>query len=88
MTPDAAIGRIAVALAAAREADSSVRIPSKFLSADQALIRLVPSWVARAALVRSVRSSRTPQLMSYPTPPGVTTPPSVRVATTAPMGRP
>jgi hypothetical protein len=56
MTPDAAIGRIAVALAAAREADSSVRIPSKFLSADQALIRLVPSWVARAALVRSVRA--------------------------------
>ena len=56
MTPDAAIGRIAVALAAARELDASVRIPAKFMSADRAPIRQAPAWVARAALVRSVRA--------------------------------
>lgn len=56
MTPDAAIGRIAVALAAARDVDTSVRVPSKFVAADPALIRRLPAWVARAALVRSVRA--------------------------------
>jgi hypothetical protein len=56
MAPDAAIGRIAVALAAAREVDASVRIPAKFMSADRALIRQAPAWVARAALVRSARA--------------------------------
>jgi hypothetical protein len=56
MTPDAAISRIAVALAAARELDRSVRIPSAFMAADQAWIRQAPSWVARAALVKSARA--------------------------------
>jgi len=56
MTPDAAIGRIAVALAAAREMDATVRIPTRFMSADRSLIRQAPAWVARAALVRSVRA--------------------------------
>ena len=56
MTPDAAISRIAVALAAARELDRSVRIPSAFMAADQAWIRRAPSWVARAALVKSARA--------------------------------
>jgi hypothetical protein len=56
MTPDAAIGRIAVALAAAREMDATVRIPARFMSADRSLIRQAPAWVARAALVRSVRA--------------------------------
>ena len=56
MTPDAAVGRIAVALAAARESDASVRIPSTFTAADQSLIRQAPAWVARAALVKSSRA--------------------------------
>jgi len=56
MLPDGAIARIAVALAAARELDSSVRIPAAFTSMDQAAIRRTPPWVARAALVRSARA--------------------------------
>jgi hypothetical protein len=56
MTPDAAVGRIAVALAAARESDKSVRIPAKFTSVDQAAVHQAPSWVARAALVKSARA--------------------------------
>jgi hypothetical protein len=56
MSADAAVGRIAVALAAAREVDASVRIPAKFVSADRALIRQAPAWVARAALVKSARA--------------------------------
>jgi len=56
MLPDGAISRIAVALAAARELDSSVRIPAAFTSMDQAAIRQTPPWVARAALVRSARA--------------------------------
>jgi hypothetical protein len=56
MTAASAVGRIAVALAAARESDTSVRIPAKFTSADQALIRHTPAWVARAALVKSARA--------------------------------
>jgi hypothetical protein len=56
MSPDAAISRIAVALAAARELDTSVRIPSAFTAADHASIRQAPAWVARAALVKSARA--------------------------------
>jgi hypothetical protein len=56
MTPDAAVGRIAVALAAARESDASVRIPARFTAADPALVRQAPAWVARAALVKSARA--------------------------------
>jgi hypothetical protein len=56
MTPDAAIGRIAVALGAARELDRSVRIPAQFAAADPGLIREAPAWVARAALVKSARA--------------------------------
>jgi len=56
MTPDAAIGRIAAALGAARELDRSVRIPARFAAADPGLIRRAPAWVARAALVKSARA--------------------------------
>jgi hypothetical protein len=56
MTVASAVGRIAVALAAARRSDTSVRIPARFASADQALIRQAPAWVARAALVKSARA--------------------------------
>jgi hypothetical protein len=56
MTPDAAIGRIAVALGAARELDRSIRIPAGFAAADSGLILEVPAWVARAALVKSARA--------------------------------
>lgn len=56
MTAAGAVGRIAVALAAARESDRSIRIPMKFTSADQALLRQTPAWVARAALVKSARA--------------------------------
>jgi hypothetical protein len=56
MTAASAVGRIAVALAAARESDKSIRIPMKFTSADQALLRQTPAWVARAALVKSARA--------------------------------
>ena len=39
--------------------------------------------------VRLLAMSRTPQLMSYPTPPGETTPPADgSVAATPPMGKP
>jgi len=56
MTPDAAVGRIVVALAAASAVDGSVRIPAKFTSADQAAVRQAPSWVFRAALLKSARA--------------------------------
>jgi hypothetical protein len=56
MTADSAVGRIAVALAVARQSDTSVRIPATFASAEQALIRQAPAWVARAALVKSARA--------------------------------
>ena len=56
MPPDAAIGRIAVALAAARGLDTSIRIPATFRSMDQAAIRQAPPWVARAAIVKSARA--------------------------------
>jgi hypothetical protein len=56
LAADDAIGRIAVALAAAREADASIRIPAAFTSTDHAAIRLVPAWVGRAALVKSARA--------------------------------
>ena len=56
MTAAGAVGRIAVALAAARESDRSIRIPVTFTSADRALLRQTPAWVARAALVKSARA--------------------------------
>ena len=56
MTPDAAVGRIAVALAAARELDRSVRIPAAFTAMDRTAIRQTPPWVGRAALVKSTRA--------------------------------
>lgn len=56
LAPDAAVGRIAVALAAARELDSSLRIPATFVSADAGLVLEVPAWVARAALLKSARA--------------------------------
>jgi hypothetical protein len=56
MTAESAVGRIAVALAAARELDRSLRIPAVFTSVDQAAIRQAPAWVARAALVKSARA--------------------------------
>lgn len=55
LAPGAAIGRIALALATARETDRSIRIPTTFTAADSGLVRQVPSWVARAALVKSPR---------------------------------
>lgn len=56
LTPDAAAGRVAVALAAARALDPSVRIPAAFTWEDQSLIRRAPAWVARAALLKSARA--------------------------------
>jgi hypothetical protein len=56
LAPGSAVGRIARALATARETDRSVRIPAKFTAADPVLVRQVPSWVARAALVTSHRA--------------------------------
>jgi len=56
MTAASAVGRIAVALAAARESDTSVRIPGTFTAADQAAIRQAPAWVARAARDKSARA--------------------------------
>jgi hypothetical protein len=56
MTADDAVGRIALALAAARESDTSVRIPARFTPADTALVRQTPAWVARAAFLKSARA--------------------------------
>jgi len=54
--PDAAVRHVAVALAAAREADRTVRIPASFSSVEPRLIRQVPPWVARAGIVKSSRA--------------------------------
>ncbi|MCX6549762.1 MAG: hypothetical protein NTY02_01940 [Acidobacteria bacterium] len=56
LRPDVAVGRIAVALAAAAEVDRSVRIPASFRAGDPLLVRQVPSWVARVALMKSQRA--------------------------------
>jgi hypothetical protein len=56
ISPDAVVGRIAVALAAARELDRSIRIPATFTPMDQAAVRQTPPWVARAGLVKSSRA--------------------------------
>ena len=56
LTPAAADGRVAVALAAARELDASVRIPPAFTAADSSLVRALPPWVSRTALLRSARA--------------------------------
>ena len=54
--PDVVVRHVAVALAAAREADRSVRIPSSFSSVEPRIIRQVPSWVARAGILKSARA--------------------------------
>jgi len=46
----------------------------------------IPSFTSSS--VRFVRTSRTPQLMSYPTPPGETIPFSASKAATPPIGKP
>lgn len=56
LAPAAAVGRVAVALAAAREVDATVRIPSAFTAADAALVRTLPAWVFRTALLKSARA--------------------------------
>jgi hypothetical protein len=56
LRPDAVVGQIAVALAAARDVDRSVRIPASFTSVDPRLIRQVPSWVASAGILKSARA--------------------------------
>jgi hypothetical protein len=56
LAPDAAVGRIAAALAAARELDASLRIPAAFTAADPAVVRALPLWVFRAALLKSARA--------------------------------
>jgi hypothetical protein len=54
--PDAVVRHVAIALAAAREADRSVRIPSSFSSVESRIIRQVPAWVARAGILKSARA--------------------------------
>ena len=54
--PDVVVRHVAVALAAARETDRSVRIPSSFSSVEPRIIRQVPSWVARAGILKSARA--------------------------------
>lgn len=56
LNADLTVGRVAVALSAAREVDRTVRVPSAFTSVDPRLVRQVPSWVARAGLIRSLRA--------------------------------
>jgi hypothetical protein len=53
---DAVVRHVAIALAAAREADRSVRIPSSFSSVESRIIRQVPAWVARAGILKSARA--------------------------------
>ncbi len=54
-TIDAAVAleHIVMQLAAARARDRRTTIPSRFTEADLAQVRLMPPWVARAALLRS-----------------------------------
>jgi len=54
--PDAMVRHVAIALAAAGEADRSVRIPTSFTAVEPRLIRQVPSWVARAGILKSPRA--------------------------------
>ena len=56
LAPDAAVGRIAVALAAAKEHDASLSIPLAFRAVDPAIVRALPPWVFRTALLRSARA--------------------------------
>jgi len=56
LAPNAMVRHVAITLAAAREVDRSVRIPSSFLSVESRLIRQVPPWVARAGIVKSSRA--------------------------------
>jgi hypothetical protein len=56
LAPNAMVRRVAITLAAAREVDRSVRIPSSFSSVESRLIRQVPAWVARAGIAKSARA--------------------------------
>lgn len=56
LAPAAAVGRVALALAAAREVDASVRIPRTFTAADPSIVRTLPPWVFRTALLKSPKS--------------------------------
>jgi hypothetical protein len=56
LDPDAAVRRLAVALAAARMIDPSVRIPPTFRWIEPAAIRRAPPWAARAAILKSARA--------------------------------
>jgi hypothetical protein len=56
LAPDAVVGRIAMALAAALEVDGTVRIPSRFTAVEPGVIRSVPAWVARAGILKSARA--------------------------------
>lgn len=54
--PDAVVRHVAVALAAARDNDASVRIPASFTAVETRVIRKVPAWVARAGILKSARA--------------------------------
>ena len=54
--PDAVVRHVAITLAAAREVDRTVRIPSSFSAVEPRIIRQVPSWVARAGILKSARA--------------------------------
>jgi hypothetical protein len=54
--PDAVVRHVAIALSAAREVDRSVRMPSSFAAVESRIIRQVPSWVARAGILKSARA--------------------------------
>jgi len=54
--PDAVVRHVAIALAAARETDRTVRIPASFTTVESRIIRQVPSWVARAGILKSARA--------------------------------
>lgn len=54
--PDAVVRHVAITLAAARELDRTVRIPSSFSAVESRIIRQVPPWVARAGILKSARA--------------------------------
>ena len=56
LAPDTAVRRVVMALAAAREADRSVRMPSSFTPVESRLLRQAPSWAACAAILKSARA--------------------------------
>ena len=56
LAPEAVVRRVAMALAAARKTDRSLRIPASFTPADPRSVRQVPPWVGRAGLLKSARA--------------------------------